>query len=320
MSKKQLKGTLSCNLQKANLYGLHITRKPLTVSLRSFVNVASNLNDNHEVKGQICDIYLKDSCRTYHPEDIILNAFTRRDSTHATVESGDFAMRMDAHGYYEYLLSACEHLGKEVIKQKEDRYINQQRLRAILPYASFEVNTGKENMICRALNYWGYEIERAKIQMQTSPVTGINGDMEVNALNTSGIKLDTLRFAIHSDSTNTFFSGQVRNNKKNPQYVFNAMFGGTFYERGIYFGTKVFDDKDKLGIALGLSASMIDNGIQLSLGKKIRYWDTRNFLSMRTTIFFCNVTTTFPPILVFRPMTGWECSYIPTTVPMLCKI
>ncbi len=268
MSKKQLNGTLSCDLQKADLYGLHITKKPLTISLRSHVKVASNLNDDHEVRGQICDIYLKDSCRTYHPENIILNAFTRRDSTHATVESGDFTMRMDAHGYYEHLLTACEHLSKEILKQKEDRYINQQRLRAILPYASLEVNTGKENMICRALNYWGYEIERANIQMQTSPVTGINGDMEVNALSTSGIKLDTLRFAVHSDSTNTFFSGQVRNNKKNPQYVFNAMFGGTFYERGIYFGTRVFDDKDKLGIALGLSASMVDNGIQLSLGKK----------------------------------------------------
>ncbi len=268
MSKKQLKGTLSCDLKKADLYGLCLTKKPLTVSLRSQVNVASNLTNAHEVRGQICDIYLKDSCRTYHPENISLNAFTRKDSTHASIESGDFSMRMDAHGYYEHLLTACDRLGKEVLKQKEDRYINQQRLRAILPYASLEVNTGKENMICRALNYWGYEIEHAKIQMETSPVKGINGDMQVNALSTSGIKLDTLRFAVHSDSTNTFFSGQIRNNKKNPQYVFNAMFGGTFYERGIYFGTRVFDDKDKLGIALGLSASMADNGIQLSLGKK----------------------------------------------------
>ena len=268
MSKKQLKGTLSCDLQKADLYGLHITKKPLTVSLRSQVNIASDLTSNHALKGQISDIYLKDSCRTYHPEDITLNAFTHRDSTHATVESGDFSMRMDAHGYYEHLLTACKQLGKEIIKQKEDRYINQQRLRAILPHVSLEVNTGKENMICRALNYWGYEIESAKIQMETSPTKGINGDLAINALNTSGIKLDTLRFAVHSDSTNTFFSGQVRNNKNNPQYVFNAMFGGTFYERGIYFGTRVFDDKDKLGIALGLSASMVDNGIQLSLGKK----------------------------------------------------
>ena len=268
MSKTQLKGTLSCDLQKADLYGLHVTKKPLTVSLRSHIDIASNLNNGHAVKGQISDIYLKDSCRTYHPEVIRLNAFTRKDSTHATIESGDFSMRMDAHGYYEQLLTACERLSKEALKQKEDRYINQQRLRAILPYASLDVNTGKENMICRALNYWGYEIERAKIQMETSPVKGINGGMEVNALSTSGIKLDTLRFAVRSDSTNTFFSGQIRNNKKNPQYVFNAMFGGTFYERGIYFGTRVFDDKDKLGIALGLSASMVENGIQLSLGKK----------------------------------------------------
>ena len=38
------------------------------------------------------------------------------------------------------------------------------------------------------------------------------------------------------------------------------------YERGVYFGTRVFDANDKLGVALGLRASMEENGIKLTVG------------------------------------------------------
>ena len=48
--------------------------------------------------------------------------------------------------------------------------------------------------------------------------------------------------------------------------MFNALFGGTFYERGLYFGTRVLDAKERVGVALGLKASMESNGVMLSVG------------------------------------------------------
>lgn len=268
MNRSLLSATVACDLKQADLYSLHLTKNPMTVSLRTHIDVASDYRSNHRLKATISDVALTDSVRSYHPEDIHIDAFTRRDSTHAAVSSGDFRLLLDAQGYYERLLKNGQLLMAELDKQRQERFINQKRLRALLPKASLVVETGKSNMICRALSHFGYDLAMANIVMNTSPQEGINGLIAVDSLCTSGIQLDTLRLSLRSDSTNTFFEGQIRNNKNNPQYVFNAQFGGTFFERGIYFGTRVYDANDKLGVALGLSASMKDDGIELSLGKK----------------------------------------------------
>ena len=102
--------------------------------------------------------------------------------------------------------------------------------------------------------------------MDTSPIDGINGVVKLDSLIANGVQLDTIRVNLKSDSLRTDFTGQIRNNRHNPQYVFNALFGGTFYERGLYFGTRVLDAKERVGVALGLKASMESNGVMLSVG------------------------------------------------------
>lgn len=102
--------------------------------------------------------------------------------------------------------------------------------------------------------------------MNTSPVQGINGNVRIDSLVTAGIQLDTIRVNISSDSTKTLFDGQIRNNRYNKQYVFNALFRGAFYQQSLFFGTRIYDDRNRLGVALGVKADMEQNGIRVSLG------------------------------------------------------
>ena len=76
--------------------------------------------------------------------------------------------------------------------------------------------------------------------MNTSPVKGINGTVRIDSLVASGMQLDTIRVAVRSDSVKTDFEGQIRNNRYNKQYVFNALFRGAFYKQSLFFGTHVF--------------------------------------------------------------------------------
>ena len=73
--------------------------------------------------------------------------------------------------------------------------------------------------------------------------------------------LDTVNFAIRSDSVRTSYQAQVRNNDKNPQYTFNALVDGVLQDRGTIFGTRLYDDKGELGVRLGLQATMENDGL-----------------------------------------------------------
>ena len=125
---------------------------------------------------------------------------------------------------------------------------------------------GHDNVFTRMMQRKGFDLASAFIDMDTSPIDGINGVVKLDSLIANGVQLDTIRVNLKSDSLRTDFTGQIRNNRHNPQYVFNALFGGTFYERGLYFGTRVLDAKERVGVALGLKASMESNGVMLSVG------------------------------------------------------
>ena len=57
----------------------------------------------------------------------------------------------------------------------------------------------------------------------------------------------------------------MRNNKKNPQFVFNALFDGIIQERGATLGVRYYDADNKLGARVGAQAEVVDSGLSLHL-------------------------------------------------------
>ncbi len=266
LSRKKLNAAINCDIAKADFHALKLTKKPLTASLKANVSAESDLKQSHDIKGMVNNITITDSTRSYHPENIVLDVFTRSDTTHAAITCGDFALRLNADDYYDKILRHADDVMAEIQKQASERYIDQLRIRHHLPLMSLYINSGKENIFCRALKHYGYEMKSMHIDMSTSPKAGINGTVALDSLVTSGIQLDTIRLAFISDSTTTHFDGNVRNANGNPQYVFNAKFRGALFEQALYLGTQVYDANDRLGVALGVKASMEQNGIRINLG------------------------------------------------------
>ena len=263
---KIMDANVECDLTDANLMKLGVTSNPLNVGMKARLALESDLDEYYKVNGVVNEITVRDSARTYHPDNIYANVLTRRDTTYAHLTCGDFLLRLNAHGGYKRLMRHADDLMAEAKSQAEHRVIDQLKLRSLLPDMSLVVSAGKDNAFCRALNHFDVKMANAYIDMATSPTAGINGILKLDSLVAQGIQLDTIRLNLKSDSVKTDFQGQICNNKNNPQYVFNAMFGGTFYERGVYMGTRVFDANNKLGVGMGLKASMEDNGIKLSVG------------------------------------------------------
>lgn len=261
---KSIKATLACQIQELDLFRMQLVESPLKITACTHLDASSNLKNTHKVQGFVSDIIIQDKDGEYKPEDIELDILALSDTTHAIVNTGDFHLDMDAKDGYETLTDKVTSVADEIIKQLKDRYIDQTRLRDRLPDARIKFSSGTENVFARLLKRYGMESNNIHLDMTSSPEYGLNGTAEINTINVGGMLIDEAKFAVKSDKDNTAYSLKVKNNKNNPDYVFSAVVDGTITERGTTIQTKVYDWKERLGIAAKMAADMTSDGIRLS--------------------------------------------------------
>ena len=266
MSKNKFVGTITADMSQLDLYRLHLVDKPLTLALCGHVDVSSDLKKTHYASGFFSDFTIRDSAKTYRPEDLGLLINLRADTTYARIQSGDFIVKLDASGHYEQLLKQLTVLSDSAMAQYEKKIIDQPALRRLLPTMKLHVESKKDNPIATLLKS-GHNIDFKDflLDMNTSVTTGVNGSGYVHSLVVDGTRLDTINFRLTQRDKHLSFGGQVRNNKRNPQFVFNALFDGILQERGATMGVRYYDSADKLGARIGAQAEMVDSGIHIHL-------------------------------------------------------
>ena len=262
---KTLQATLTADVRDANLYLLKITQKPMNVQLCGHVDLRSDLKDNHQLWATMGDIVLQTPEKVYRPVGVNVDILSRRDTTHAIAECGDFRLHMDAHGGYQMLLNRLEGLQKELLVQLKNRRIDQVKIRSQFPLGHISLSTGKDNFISRFINYCGYQFKAVDMDLAASPITGLNGYLNVDSLVAGGVQLDTIRTLVHTQGDTIRYSARVQNNRNNPQYVFKALVDGELQEQGSNIDARIYDANNKLGVDVGLAALLLDNGVKISL-------------------------------------------------------
>lgn len=262
---QRIRGTFVCNLDNADFNRMGLTEKPLSLGVCSHIDIDTNLKDHFSVLGNVGNIKLQANNNTYHPEDINMDILATRDTTHAVISSGDFRLDADASGDYNVLMRQANLITQEIKRQTNERYIDQIRIRQLLPKARIFLNSGRNNAFSRFLKWNGYEVARMQVDVNSSPEKGINGHFDADSLVAAKFLIDTVRVAITSDSIRTIYQAKISNNKQNPDYTFTALLNGGIFDRGAYAAAQVFDADNKLGLRLGLAAAMQTDGIRLHL-------------------------------------------------------
>ena len=263
--KNNVKATIVCDLAKADLFNLKLTKSPLFASICGHLDIESDMKKYYQVSGMVNDLAINDTKKFYKSDAIAVDLLLRNDTTHALINSGDFNIDIDAKGGYQRLLSQGQSIVKEIQRQLKDRVINQVMLRRKLPDASITFSSGKDNFLVYLLNKYGYCFSRANVDMRSSHIAGLTGNLSIDSLVMDSIRLDTVKLNIKSDHDKFIYTAQVINNKRNPQYVFRAIIDGELNEHGSLLTAKLYDAKQKLGIQFGLLAKMEQNGIRMSL-------------------------------------------------------
>ena len=156
-------------------------------------------------------------------------------------------------------------LTDSVMTQFENKIINQPAIKALLPEMKLHLESKRENPVANFLRALDIDFKEMALDLTTSPETGINGTSHLYSLNYDSTRIDTVRLNLTQKGDRLSYQGQICNNKKNPQFVFNALLDGHIHEHGALIGLRYFDAKGKMGVRLGATAEMEDKGLRLRL-------------------------------------------------------
>ena len=262
---KTIEVQLCADLAKADLLQLRLMDDTLTVGFSGDLSIKSNLNDTHYISGLIDNIRIQDEKDIYYPERVGLLLKTNRDTTYARIQSGDFIVKLDAQGGYEKVLREITTLGDSLMAQYDQRVIDQPAIKRLLPTLKLHVESKRDNPIANLLKTQDIEFKDLLLDLNTSPQTGINGSAHLYSLNYDSTRIDTIHLNLTQKGDRLTYQGQICNNRRNPQFVFNALVDGHVHEHGALAGLRYFDKDGKMGVRIGATAEMESNGIRFRL-------------------------------------------------------
>ena len=194
------------------------------------------------------------------------DALLRRDTTQVQIQSGDLTVSLYAPVSYERLLGQLSVLGDSALAQYKNKVIDQPAIKRLLPTMTLHADCRKDNLVSEFLKRAGnVDFKDLYVDLATSPATGINGRAYVHSLRYDSVLIDTVNLNLTQKGDKLTYQAQVRNNKKNPQFVFNALIDGHVHEHGALAGLRYYDDKDRMGVRIGATAEMETGGIRLRL-------------------------------------------------------
>ncbi len=265
LNTKRIEGTIDTNLTKADLYQLRLAERQLTIGMRGSLKVHSDLKQTHYLSGLMDDVYVRDSTKTYTPGRLGVLLKTTSDTTYVRAQSGDFILKLDGSGGYERLLAQASLLADSVTAKFEQKVIDQPAIKRLLPTLKLHLESKRNNPVANLLRAMGIDFKEMEIDLDTSPLTGINGRSHFFSLVYDSTRIDTIRLNLAQKGERLTYNGQIRNNRKNPQFVFNALVDGHFHEHGALAGLRYYDDKDRMGVRIGATAEMESQGLRLHL-------------------------------------------------------
>ena len=254
VGKRAIDANFSADFYKADLYKLGITDKPMTLGMCAHMTVKTDLNNYYDIQGEIDDLLLSQPSGDLAAEIIDVDVLLNNDTTHVMVNSGDFQLALEGKGGYQKILNQAKRLGSEVSKMIEERRIDEVMIREKLPDVDIYVSGGTDNLLSRMLEEQGMTYKQMYVNLYSSHVDGLNGDVKVDSLTIGDMLLDRVRLALTTDSLGFRYNAEVQNFKDNPMYAFRALVDGSLFENGSDLRADVYDDKDSLGVSVGLRA------------------------------------------------------------------
>ncbi len=227
--------------------------------------------------GGIRHIRFMTPTRSIPAKDLTFNFSTATDTTKARVAAGDLALHFGTKGNVSRFSPQVERFVSTLTAQLRNKTVDQEALKRAFPVVDFVMEAGRDNPLSKILYYKGISYDTARVALSANPRGGMSGSLDIGALKSGKLLLDTVRFVLYQDTAGVKLDGYVRNfTRENPDKFEVRL--NSYIHRSEVGSHLVYTDADgQTGVDLGLKADVRDEGISLSLFPQQPILAYRNF-------------------------------------------
>lgn len=240
-------------------------------SLHSIIELQATASKDLKTFAVDCNItdnFLSTEERSAEIKDVALYFATSPRSTTANVQSGDLTLQADIDGDLDRMGRCYAALTKELQRQMEQKSIDQQALRALLPHAAIAFHAKSDNPLHNYLRFQGTQLGPIDIDLTTDSTEGINGLAQIGSLEVAGQHFDTIYAHILQDDEGIKLRSTIQNYKRTNPNRFTATIDGNILATGLDVKTVFTDEKGRIGTDLRVLAEMADGRLTLNIDPK----------------------------------------------------
>ena len=263
---KEITGTLQTNIPFLNLTALAAMSDTLQMGISGDVKFAVSRDlSSISTTGYLSNIYFNSPTLGITTEDIDFDFFSMKDSTAGSVGSGDMSLSFESQGEIADALSKLASLASVLQEQISSGNIDESAWREQFPTLALQFSAGKRNPLSRLLANYDIAWQSCRMNLNCSAQTGINGQVSIGSMNKGALMLDTIYARIYNDTLGTQLSAYIQNYKRKNPNKFTASLKSYLHEHGAGIETQFKDQEGRVGLDLGMRASLLNDGIEVQL-------------------------------------------------------
>lgn len=269
LTKDFVGGCWDVDIEKADLVQLGVFENKSDLALHFEGTGGYDFDEDLFFDAKTNKMSIRTKDKLYKLKDIEVRGDLSHDSICAHLYAGDLKAHVDIGGGLNAILEEGQNFWDILKSQIAERQIQYNVLKDIVPIAHLELKSGRENPIARFLNMKGYGYKSMSAVFDTSRDQGLNGKINLYSFKTDSLQLDTVRFSVFPQGESLGFHAQVHNNRKNPQYVFNALLDGQLNSDSATAHLQFLDQSNVKGVDLGVHMYMKPDGYLLTLSPDV---------------------------------------------------
>ena len=265
LKRNLIEGVLDLNLPYADVQSMGFSEDVLTTSATGTMQFSYNMDKLFQVDSHVDVLKLKMGNDSINTDAFYLFAEALKDTTSATVRTGDLDFAFFTPNNLFNLMPKVEKLQKEAVKQFKAREVNLDMLKSYLPEMTLHITAKNNNPLSDVLKMYGIRFNEFAADIQASPFSGLRGDGHVYAFRKDSVRVDTAFFELAQDSTKFDYHVGMQCSDQPLLPAFRANLDGYLKANEVDAHLTYFDKKDQKGIDLGVRGLANDSCVNFSL-------------------------------------------------------
>lgn len=263
---RQLDARLQAALTSVDLRRLGVLED--TLSVGGDVDIAFQAArdfSTYRADGGLRHLRFQTPARSLMAKDLTFALSAAPDTTWLETTAGDLQLSVGTSGDVAGLMAQVGKFTETMHRQMEEKRIDQQELKNVVPRIDFTLDAGRDNPLGRMLQMQGIAYSHLRLRLKTDPRYGIGGLMRFGTFEKSGLMLDTVHVLLYQDSTGLKLDGYIHNYRKDNPHKFKAKIASFFLGSGVGAQLVYTDQEGRKGIDVGVRADLAKGGINVSV-------------------------------------------------------